>query len=195
MIVVDIETTGWDVQTRGIFSIGAVDFEHASNQFYGECKIRDEATLEESAFLIHGMTEDQLRDPKKQSEESLIRQFDAWTANIQDKTLAGHNVGFFDRSFLLASYLRNGLTWKYSRRTVDLHTLAYTTLRKLNNKIPQDGETSGLSLDAILEYLGLPKEPRPHNALTGAKAETECFSRLLFAKNLLPEYRNIAIKN
>jgi DNA polymerase III epsilon subunit-like protein len=194
MIVLDIETTGWEFVKHGIIGIGALDFEDPSNQFYGECCVRKDAILDPEASVVHGMSEEQLRDPKKQSEESLIRAFDAWANHIPDKTLAGHNVGFFDRGHLQAAYARYRLVWPYSRRTVDLHTLAYTELRKKRQPVPRDGEVSGLSLDIIAVLVGLPKEPQPHVAINGAKYEAEAFSRLLFRKNLLPEFKKYPVK-
>jgi hypothetical protein len=54
--------------------------------------------------------------------------------------------------------------------------------------VPHKNDRSDLSLDTILKYVGLPEEPKPHIGLNGAKYEAECFSRLLYGKNLLPEF-------
>lgn len=194
MIVLDIETTGWRVDRCGIIAIGAVDFSNPKNQFFGECRIDESTELDESAIPVHGFTREQLLDPSRQSEASLIKSFDAWATKIAEKTLAGHNVGFFDRSFLLASYERHNLTWKYSRRTIDLHTVAWVELTKQHQNIPKDGDASGLKLDEILTYLGLPTEPKPHTAINGARYEAEAFSRLIYGKNLLPEFEQYPVK-
>jgi len=50
-----------------------------------------------------------------------------------------------------------------------------------------------LSLDEIAKYAGLKEEPRPHNALTGAKFEAEAFSRIVYGKPLLPEFKNYEV--
>ena len=42
-------------------------------------------------------------------------------------------------------------------------------------------------------YVGLPPEPKPHHALTGAKVEAEALSRLLFGKILLKEFAHYEI--
>ena len=52
----------------------------------------------------------------------------------------------------------------------------------------RDKHRSDLSLDAILRYVGIPEEPRPHNALTGARCHAEVASRLLYSKPLLPDF-------
>ena len=49
------------------------------------------------------------------------------------------------------------------------------------------------NLDAALQYCGIPEEPRPHNALTGAKCNAEVISRLLHDKKLLPEFEQYGI--
>ena len=52
---------------------------------------------------------------------------------------------------------------------------------------------SALNLDAVLLYCGIPEEPTPHNALTGAKCHAEAISRILYDKKLLPEFEQFAI--
>ena len=52
---------------------------------------------------------------------------------------------------------------------------------------------SALNLDAVLNYCGIPDEPEPHNALTGALSHAECISRLLYDKKLLPEFEQFEI--
>ena len=47
---------------------------------------------------------------------------------------------------------------------------------------------SALDLDQVLIYCGIPTEPIPHNALTGALVETESFGRLFYGKPYLPEF-------
>jgi hypothetical protein len=45
----------------------------------------------------------------------------------------------------------------------------------------------------VMVYCGIPEEPTPHNALTGAKAHAEVISRLLYGKKLLPEFEKFEI--
>ncbi len=47
---------------------------------------------------------------------------------------------------------------------------------------------SALDLDLALNYCGIPSEPEPHNALTGALCHAEVLSRTLYGKKLLPEF-------
>jgi hypothetical protein len=48
-------------------------------------------------------------------------------------------------------------------------------------------------MDTVLNYCGIPEEPMPHNALTGALSHAEIISRLLYDKKLLPEFSHYEI--
>ena len=60
---------------------------------------------------------------------------------------------------------------------------------------PTERNHTGLNLDSILEYVGLLRREGTHHALTDAKLEAEALSRLLYGKNLLPEYGGNPIPN
>ena len=66
---------------------------------------------------------------------------------------------------------------------------------KMGGEAPVDQQhrRSNLDLDAILNYCGIPDEPMPHNALTGAMSHAEVTSRLLYDKKLLPEFEQFDI--
>ena len=108
--------------------------------------------------------------------------------------MIAHNSGF-DSSFLKASMDRYNIYWTFGFRTIDLHTIAYIELLKMGAEIPLIYGTSALSLNKILEIVGLPKEPDPHNALNGAKYETEAMYRLVYGINGVEEFKNYAIPN
>ncbi len=59
---------------------------------------------------------------------------------------------------------------------------------KSGKNIPITNQRSALDLDAVLNYVGIPDEPSPHNALTGALSHGEVASRLLYDKKMLPEF-------
>lgn len=65
--------------------------------------------------------------------------------------------------------------------------------RGLTPPIDLQHRRSALNLDAILNYCGIPDEPEPHNALTGALSHAEVISRLLYDKKLLPEFSKYPI--
>jgi len=50
-----------------------------------------------------------------------------------------------------------------------------------------------MDLPKILEFVGLRDERKFHNALEDCKLEAECFSRIIYGKNLLLEYSDFLI--
>lgn len=192
MIVADIESTGLVPNKHSILSIGAVEFEHPERQFYGECRSWDGANIMSDALAVNGFTREECIDPKKQSLEELMQNFLHFVEQCEDKTLAGHNPSF-DRDFLNDSFSRAHIGWHFSYRTLDLHSMAYMDATKRGIVIPRKNDRVEFSLDAILKYLGLPEESKPHIGLNGAKYEAEAFSRLLYGKNLLPEFAQYPI--
>ena len=194
MLILDIEASGTNYEKHSIVSIGAVDIDNPDNRFYGECKIWEGAHFMEEALEVNGFTEAEIRDESKQTEEELVISFLKWTEALADRTLTGQNVSF-DRDMLKAGAERAGLNWTLAYRTLDTHTLCWMHIVKAGKTPPIDIEhkRSALNLDAILNYCGIPEEPDPHNALTGALSHAEVTSRLLYDKKLLPKFEQYEI--
>ncbi len=189
MIVLDIEATGTSATKHSILSIGAIDFTKPDRRFYGECRMWDGAHIMEGALEVNGFTEDQARDANKMSEAELVTQFMEWTQECADRTLVGQNVSF-DRSYVVAAAERAGIACDLPYRTLDTHTMCYMHMVKagLTPEIDLQHRRTNLNLNAVLNYCGVPSEPDPHNALTGAMCHAEVASRLLFNRPLLPEF-------
>ncbi len=194
MLVIDVESSGLDPKKHSIVSLGALDLANPSNQFYAECRVWDGAEIDEDALQVNGFTVAELTDPNKMTEEELIRNFIGWAAAVANRTFCGQNVSF-DRDMTKAAAHRANFDWIFAHRTIDTHTLAYMHMIKAGLPEPIDVEhhRSSLNLDAILNYCGIPDEPEPHNALTGAKCHAEVASRLLYDKKLLPEFAQYEI--
>ncbi len=197
MIVVDVETTGVDFLKNSIVSIGALDFSKPENQFYEECRIWEGAEINEEALKINGFSREQIINPEKISLEETVKKFIDWAKNIEDKTFAGENP-VFDYIFLRTSAQKYNLPWNFGRtegtgRSVDLHSLCYSNYLKRKLIPPMKNGRTDLNTNKILQYVGLPEEPNPHNALTGAKMEAEAFSRLIYGRGLLKEFGKFQI--
>ena len=194
MIVIDIEASGTEYKKHSIVSIGALDFDNPEHRFYEECRIWPGAHVMDEALAVCGYTVEQITDPLKKSEGEVVRMFMEWSQQVADRTLAGQNVSF-DRDFLKAACEREGLPWELAHRTIDTHTLCYMHMikRALVPPIDPQHRRSALNLDAILNYCGIPDEPEPHNAMTGALSHAEVISRLLYGKKLLPEFTQFEI--
>lgn len=194
MLVVDVEGSGTEYEKHSIVSIGALDLAHPEFRFYEECRIWEGAHIMEEALKVCGFSEAEIQDPEKKPEGEIVRMFLEWSQHLGDRTLAGQNVSF-DRDFLKAAAAREGLSWDLAHRTIDTHTLCYMHMVKRGITPPLDPEhrRSALNLDAVMVYCGIPEEPQPHNALTGALSHAEVISRLLYDKKLLPEFEEYAI--
>ncbi|KND49676.1 MAG: hypothetical protein AB203_01155 [Parcubacteria bacterium C7867-008] len=193
MIAVDIEGSGIDPAKASILSIGAVDTDNPSNQFYDECRIWDGAHITDEALAVNGFTKEEATDPSKKSEAELITAFISWAMDRpENRTLLAQNVAF-DASFIRAAASRAGVESAFAQRTLDVHTLAWMHMTLTGSVPPMAHNHSALNLDAVLKYCGIPEEPKPHNALTGALSHAEVFSRMAYTKTLLPEFETYSI--
>jgi DNA polymerase-3 subunit epsilon len=193
MIVVDVETTGLSPQRNALVSIGAVDFAEPTRQFYGECRPRAGAQIDDGALAVNGYSREQLHDPERPSAGQLLQDFIAWLEPIRDTTIAGQNPSF-DRGFLSAEAKQAGINWWPSHRLIDLHSLAFAALLRADLPMPVDERgRSSLSSDRIMELVGVPTEPRPHIAINGALWEAEAFGRLIYGRNFLPQFAEYSV--
>ena len=169
MIILDIETSGLDPRSHGILSIGAVHFE-SGREFYEESYLYPYHKCEAKALEVNGFTIERAYDNSRGFKDnvSACRAFIEWCKAVEHKDsdilIAGQQVGSFDVPFIkyIHENTRHDVSkWPFGYRTVDLHSIAYALTRR------------SMSLDQILEFCGLNPEPKPHNALTGAKLEAE----------------------
>lgn len=184
--------SGLNPKEHAICSIGAVDFKNPKRTFYLECCIPKDAKAHPQALEVNGFTEEQIRDESKPSEVEAVKKFIEWCKESDEITIAGQNV-FFDRSFLLDVCEKNNIYWPFKHRIVDSHSATYAHMRANSFEVPISDRISSINLDKCAKYVGLTEEPRPHNALTGAKFEAEVFSRLFYGKNLLEEFKDFPV--
>ncbi|HEX5774801.1 MAG TPA: 3'-5' exonuclease [Candidatus Paceibacterota bacterium] len=193
MIVLDVETTGLVPSTCSILSLGAVDLDEPENQFYEECRIWDGAHITEEALSINGFTTEEIRKPEKRSEAELVAAFIAWACDRpRDRTLAAQNVSF-DLEFVQAAAKRAGIESPFGKRTLDVHTLVWLHMTGRGIVPPLANHHSALNLDAALRYAGVPEEPRPHNALTGALCHAEVIGRIAYNRKTFPDFSSYDI--
>lgn len=188
MIVLDVETSGLIPERHSILSLGALDLEEPTNQFYDECRVWEGAELEEEALAINGFSKEEARDKKKKSESELIQAFVAWaTDKPKNRTLAAQNVSF-DFEFVRNACARAHVDFPFAKRTIDVHTLTWGHMRTRGIEPPLVNHHSALSSKAVLAYCGLPEEQKPHNALTGALWHAEVIARIAYNKNILTDF-------
>lgn len=195
MIILDIETGGLDPYKNALLSIGAVDYE-TGDEFYIEASTSTvfAHSIDDVALAINGFTREQIAqwdDKTRPIVEVAYVRFLNWCEG-RDMLIGGQQVGAFDLIFLknihksveninqgfgqngnghldwdIHAEISNIKKWPFGHRSVDLHSVAFTKLGK------------SLSLDGILTAIGLKPEPKPHNALVGARLERDAFKILL----------------
>lgn len=194
MIVLDIETSGLEPLQHSILSIGALDLKQPSNQFYGECRVWEGSAIQDEALAINGFSLEDCYDSARADEAELITAFVAWaTDRPQVRMLAAQNPSF-DLEFVQAACIRAGIECPFGKRTIDVHSLVWAHMQQHGAHAPLDAKLrSAINLDFALRYCGIPEEPRPHNALTGAKCHAEVTSRIAYTKKALPEFTTFDI--
>jgi DNA polymerase-3 subunit epsilon len=192
-IVVDLEMSGLQIDKCGICQIGAIDLE-TKEEFFDECRIDDEDQMIEepsaskSIFEVLGMTEEELRDPNKQSQKELLEKFFNWLKTRKMKNLVCTNPTW-DVGFLWTKAKKYGLEIPFNHRSFDTHSIAHTKYFELNKKfLTEDKDYSEMGLKNTLKFCGMEDNRDTHNALGDAKLTAECFSRLIFGEKLLDEY-------
>lgn len=189
MIALDVEASGTEPHAHSILSIGAVDMRNPKNQFYDECRAWDGALISKEALEVNGFTEEEATDVHRKTEEEVVRAFIAWMGDLEDVTILGQNPSF-DRDFIKSACARAKIEFPFPHRTVDTHSLAFMHMIKRGVRPAFDSvrRRTALNLDTILNYVGIPEEPQPHNALTGALCHAECASRLLYGRGMFPDF-------
>lgn len=188
MIIVDMEATGTEPHVHSLLSIGAVDFDNPKNQFYEECRMWDGARMIDEAFEINGFTKESAVDPKKQTEKELVEHFLVWVETCKEHTISGQNPSS-DRDFIKYACMRAGINWPLAYRVIDLHSVCFSHQIQKGITPVTKNKHSALNLEAILQYVGITEgQPKPHNGLTDAILEAECFSRLFYNKSLFDQF-------
>jgi len=195
MIVFDIEASGTNVEKHGILAIGAIDTLNISNTFEGKCRLREGAHIDPDAMKYNGFNEKEIHSLELKTEEQLVSDFIRFAMRSDDHTLAGQSP-IFDINFLRTAIERYGMNWPFAHRSIDLHSVCITHLAMRGREYPVLKNRTGLDSDSIMTYVGIPLEPKPHtSAFNGAVWEAEAFSRLLYGKNLLPQFSKYKMKH
>lgn len=194
MIVIDIETSGVDAYANSILSIGAIDFEEPNRRFYKECRLREGAGYSGESLAVNGFNVEDIKSKTKPHIKDVLTEFASWAIKSRDYTPAGHNV-MFDISFIESDLKRYNIGFSLGHRSVDMHAIAYAHMLSRGITPPAKRNRTDLNSDMIFEYSGINKEPRPHNALIGAKMEAESLCRIIYGRWLLEEYKAYTVPN
>lgn len=175
MIVVDVETGGIDPLKNPLLSIGAVEFENPTNQFYSEISPSEGLEITEEALQVNGINIEEWK--KNEPLGVVMYNFYTWVNKVKLNTVLGGHNPRFDLDFLNESIKKCGQKLPFSYRTVDLHSMAYSHFYM--DPTMKDEEKNHLTSNEIYKRLNMKTEPKPHNALNGAKYETEALYKLI----------------
>lgn len=193
MIVVDIETTGLDPEKSCIISIGAVSFEYPDETFYAECRVREDAFIDDESLTVNGFTREHITNIYKQTPEEMIKKFVEWAQKFENRTIAGQNPGILDFPVIRNEIKRAGIDTSFGYRTIDLHSVVYARMLQIFGKVDLNNSLSKIGLTETLKFVGIDDQRAFHNALEDAMLEAECFSRLIKGVSLFPSYSQFPI--
>lgn len=186
MISIDCEMTGLDIEKCAVVSVGAIDLMHPEKRIYIEMRPFDGAYLDPEALLINGYTEETLNNLPLSQEEGLTL-LKTFLDEAEERNVLGQNVST-DVYFLNRAFVRAGIDCKIPFRVLDLHSMVSAKLLLNKETIPMEERKSTLNLDTLLTMAGIPEEPKPHIALTGALSAAEVYFRLIEGRAVLPEF-------
>jgi DNA polymerase III epsilon subunit-like protein len=192
MIVVDIETSGVTFADSGIVQIGAVDFENPARTFNMECRIDPDETCMHESLELTGLTEQEIRDEKRMSQKELLEKFFAWCARTTIKNFMCHNPQF-DFAFLKTKAEKYDLELPMHWRCLDLHSMACLKYMQVYGQLHTTQKRLDMGLPNILRFCGMDDPRNKHDGLEDAELTAECFSRIMYGKNLLEKYAQFEI--
>jgi DNA polymerase III epsilon subunit-like protein len=187
MIVVDIETSGTDFLSNGIWQIGAIDTDDPERTFLDECRIDDEDTATREALDMCGISEEYIRSHYKRSQKELLEKFFGWCLGAKVRNFVCHNPQF-DFSFIKCKAEKYGLKMPVHFRCFDTHSIASLKYKEIYGKLPIENDHSAMTLSNVLFFCGMKDLRDKHNALEDAKLTAECFSRIVYCKTFLKEF-------
>ena len=173
IVVVDVETSGLDPRIHGILEIGAVKMA-TGDEFTCEVRLEDDMVYDQGVYRVNGIAEERARSSERMSVEAALFELFGWLSPCPDGgkgwLMAGSNPRF-DDGFLRAAYGDDtAAKYPFLRHLLDLQTVAFTYFVATGTPMPKS-----LSADAIYRAVGLPEEPKPHQALRGARYEAHGF--------------------
>lgn len=188
--VLDIETSGLNPSKCAVLSVGIVSYGKRLNEFYREYYPFDGAEIVEESMKVNGLDIGKLNKDPASNPEKVVNDVREFLDDNGCNITAGQNPSF-DRSFVNAYAERYGLAFRLPIWMLDMHSVCMAYMLENGIGVPRKpGNGLFLSGDSILEFVGLGREPKPHNALNGARYEFEALCRLIYGKNVLPQFSN-----
>ena len=193
--VLDMEMTGLDSQKCAILSVGIVSYTKKLNEFYREYYPFDDAEIVEAGMAINGFDLTKMEKNSINNPKNVVEDVKAFLMANNCNVIAGQNPSV-DRSFINAYAERFGSDFRIPIWMLDMHSTCLAYMIGKNITVPRKPD-GGLFLtgDSILEFTGLGSEPKPHNALNGARYEFEALCRIIYGESVLPQFKDCKMPN
>lgn len=169
---IDIETTGFNVETQEIIEIGCVVVEQKEGQVGAvidefELKIKPERLdlADPQALAINGYNEAEWLFAN-----DLKSALQVFSDKTRDCIFVAHNAAF-DWAFIAKAFATTGVESKLFYQKIDTISFALAKLHK-------NPEVTKLSLQSLCSYFGI-ENTRAHTALADARATSELYRKLL----------------
>lgn len=184
-LCIDLEMSGSIPGEHDIIQIGAVllDANFAQiSKFETLVYPENETDFDPDSKRVHGISAFELDEAPSLDEaldelENWLQESGGYPSRraMQSLKLCGQGINN-DLSFLKAAYQQINLTWPFAYQSIDLQDISLFYERVLI----ANGQAgfSGLSLNAIAEYLGMQREKNKHNALEDAELTARCLEEL-----------------
>lgn len=190
VVVVDLETSGLDCHRHSILEFGAARFGLGVEEggqvgfptFELKCRCWEvhlphqviRAEYEPKALEVNGRTPEDIYDESFLTEQKATKQFFEWLGE-GEWILAGMNPTH-DYNFLKAAGDRAGIRKiPFVHRKIDLHSVAVMFAIAHGMEV----NPRGIYTDGIYQMIGMPNEPKPHRAATGAGYEAQALLKML----------------
>lgn len=161
-VVLDLETTGLNVQKHQIVELGAIKIEQGREVAHYQALVRPTGNVSPAIQALTGLDEQTLK-AHGQALEDVLPDFVSF---LEDLPLVSHNIAF-DMDFLLYACARMGVPMPSNRR-IDTLSLA----RRYVQNAPEHKLTS------LMAHFNLPYH-NPHRSLDDCRATFQLLNKLI----------------
>lgn len=168
LAITDVETTGRDRDAHEIIDIGLVLADQRTLELVAEWGVRILPTrlhlAESDALALNGYAPERWHDAVP-----LADAMASYASKTAGAVFASYNVTF-DWKFIEAAFKETGAANGMDYHRFCIMSAAWDRLR--------DAGGRSVKLDALSLHLGIPEEPKPHHALTGARQAYAAYRKL-----------------
>lgn len=178
LLLIDLESTGLDVDKHEIIQIAAVLLDRKTLKekkfFNSYIKPTKWQTRDLESMKVNGLTWEVLKNGAIMKE--VLKNFSKFCD--PKKVILSSYVSFADKNFLLHAYKKHKVQWKFDYHVFDLWGFFYAKLA-FKNKLKNGKDFAGFGLESLLKDLKIKIPGKHHDALYDCRLEAEVLRRLI----------------